>query len=344
MPAPEVAAAGLSRLAVFGYASLVSPASASHTLGRPVAPIPARLRGWTRAWSLARDNRTSEKTFARPDGSEPAYCLGLNLEPAPAGPHPNGALIELDDAELERLDLREIRYRRVEVTDSVSAADPRAAGLDLVYAYVARAEHYRPVAPADAIIVANYRGDGRGCVRRARSGRARSVSRHDRAAAGRGDRGDPGPRPDPARKSPKLVDNCPRCYRGSALGRFPRRKDAMAEQPSTVVISDLGALRVAVVDGEVDMASADHFERAMFKSLAAAHLIVDLAACTFLDSSGLRALVSASRQADRLGHQMVIARPSQRVTQLLELTGIIAAIPIFDELEQAKLELGSASR
>ena len=156
MPAPEVAAAGLSRLAVFGYASLVSPASASHTLGRPVAPIPARLRGWTRAWSLARDNRTSEKTFARPDGSEPAYCLGLNLEPARAGPHPNGALIELDDAQLERLDLREIRYRRVEVTDSVFAADPRAAGLDLVYAYVARAEHYRPVAPADAIIVANY--------------------------------------------------------------------------------------------------------------------------------------------------------------------------------------------
>ena len=74
----------MSRLAVFGYASLVSPASASHTLGRPVAPIPARLQGWTRAWSLARDNRTSEKTFARPDGSEPAYCLGLNLEPARA--------------------------------------------------------------------------------------------------------------------------------------------------------------------------------------------------------------------------------------------------------------------
>ncbi len=130
----------------------------------------------------------------------------------------------------------------------------------------------------------------------------------------------------------------------SALGRFPQRKDAMAEQPSSVVISDLGPLRVAVVDGEVDLASADHFERAMLKSLAAAHLIVDLAACTFLDSSGLRALVSASRQADRLGHQMVIARPSPRVTQLLELTGIIAAIPIFDELEQAKLELGGASR
>ncbi len=151
-----MAAARLSRRAVFGYASLVSPASASQTLGRPVAPVPARLRGWTRVWSLARDNQASEKTFARPDGSEPAYCLGLNLEPAPTGPHPNGALIELDEAELERLDVREIRYRRVDVTDAITAADPRAAGIELVYAYVARPEHHRPIAPADAIIVAEY--------------------------------------------------------------------------------------------------------------------------------------------------------------------------------------------
>ncbi len=117
----------------------------------------------------------------------------------------------------------------------------------------------------------------------------------------------------------------------------------MAEQPSTLVISDHGAIRVAVVDGEVDMASADHFERALVKSLASAHLIVDLAGCTFLDSSGLRALVSASRQAHALGRRMVIARPASRVTQLLELTRIVDAIPVFDELEQAQRELGAAS-
>jgi len=147
-----MAADGLSRIAVFGYASLVSSASAAQTLGRPVEPIPARLRGWSRAWTLARDNAASEKTFARPDGSEPAYCLGLNLEPEGDPVDPNGALIELTEAELERLDVREVRYRRVEVGAAIESAER----FDSVVTYVAKPEHHRPVAPPDSIIVATY--------------------------------------------------------------------------------------------------------------------------------------------------------------------------------------------
>ena len=142
----------MSRIAVFGYASLVSSASASQTLGRPVQPIPARLRGWRRAWTLARDNAASEKTFARPDGSEPAYCLGLNLEADGPPSGPNGALIELTEAELERLDVREVRYRRVEVGGAVTGE----AEFDTVFAYVARPEHHRAEPPPDSIIVATY--------------------------------------------------------------------------------------------------------------------------------------------------------------------------------------------
>lgn len=142
----------MSRLAVFGYASLVSPASATETLGRTVVPIPARLRGWRRGWTLARDNAASEKTFARPDGSEPAFCLGLNVEPEGDPADPNGALIELTEPELERLDLREMRYQRVEVAASIEAAER----FDAVFVYTARPEHHRPVAPPDSIIVASY--------------------------------------------------------------------------------------------------------------------------------------------------------------------------------------------
>ena len=73
VPAAEVAAAGVTGLAVFGYASLVSPASAAQTLGRPVGrAVPARLHGWARGWTLGREQAKSEKTFARPDGSVPA--------------------------------------------------------------------------------------------------------------------------------------------------------------------------------------------------------------------------------------------------------------------------------
>jgi hypothetical protein len=149
------ATTAVRRLAVFGYASLVSTASASQTLGRPVeVAARARLEGWSRVWTLGRDNASSEKTFARLDGSEPRFCLGLNIEPAERPTAPNGALIELTEAELERLDLREIRYLRVDLTEAI---EPEGGPVfDAVYAYTARPEHHHPTPPEDAIIVASY--------------------------------------------------------------------------------------------------------------------------------------------------------------------------------------------
>ena len=81
----------MTRVAVFAYGSLASLASAERTLGRPVEHAGrARLAGWRRRWSLARDNLRSEKTFARADdGTVPPHCLGLNIERR-AGPGPNG--------------------------------------------------------------------------------------------------------------------------------------------------------------------------------------------------------------------------------------------------------------
>lgn len=148
----------MTRLAVFGYASLVSRESAAQTLGRPVGPCPlVRLRGWRRRWSLCRDNEKAEKTFARADdGSLPRYMLGLNIERAGDDePGPNGVLIELTEAELDRLDVREIRYDRVDVT---AAVDPPAAelGFDRVIAYTAKAERFVPEPPDGAVVLRPY--------------------------------------------------------------------------------------------------------------------------------------------------------------------------------------------
>ena len=145
----------MRRAGVFGYGSLVSVASASQTIGRPVEiAAVARLEGWTRAWTLGRNQARSEKTFARPDGSRPRFCLGLNVEPSERPTAPNGALIELSEAELERLDLREIRYHRVEVTEALELDGEH--GFDAIYTYTARPEHHHPEPPEDAVVVASY--------------------------------------------------------------------------------------------------------------------------------------------------------------------------------------------
>lgn len=150
----------MTRYAVFAYGSLVSAESVAHTLGPPLrTPVPARLVGHRRRWSTVRDNLTSEKTFARTDdGSLPRYVLGLNLEPADDDPSPNGALIEVSEADLERLDLREMRYRRLDVTEQLIVGQGPAGvpGFDRVVAYVARPEHFAPVPPPDAVVIARY--------------------------------------------------------------------------------------------------------------------------------------------------------------------------------------------
>ena len=138
-------------LAVFAYGSLVSRASAAATLGRDPGPLePIVLRGWRRGFVQARHNPTCEKPFARPDGSLPEWVLSLGVEPAADG-WVNGALIALEEVEADRLDLRELRYERRDITDTVAAS-----AFERVYTYVARAENRAPQPPADAVILASY--------------------------------------------------------------------------------------------------------------------------------------------------------------------------------------------
>jgi len=147
------------RLAVFGYASLVSPESASETLSRPIADgTPARLDGWRRRWSAARDNLASEKTFARrEDESLPSRILGLNVEPsATADEAPNGLLLEVSEPELRRLDMREMRYDRVEVTGAIRVPNGATAGFDRVFTYRVKPAHFAPVCPPGAVVIGAY--------------------------------------------------------------------------------------------------------------------------------------------------------------------------------------------
>jgi hypothetical protein len=142
---------GRPRLALFAYGSLVSPDSAAATLGRPVpASVPARLPGWRRRWSQVRDNRAVEKTFARRDnGQVPAHVLGLTIEPSDDRHEaPNGALFEVSEQELLRLDVRELRYDRIEVE--------RIAGFDRVFTYRAKPAQRAAQAPPGAVVIAAY--------------------------------------------------------------------------------------------------------------------------------------------------------------------------------------------
>jgi hypothetical protein len=144
----------MSRIGLFGYGSLVLRESASMTLGRPIGELhPARLHDWRRRFSQRRDNLTCEKTFECEGGWRPEWILGLNVEEGEdeAGPV-NGVVIELTEAELDRLDIREIRYDRVEVTGSVKGEDLPVR----IVTYKAKPFHFAPEPPEDSVILGTY--------------------------------------------------------------------------------------------------------------------------------------------------------------------------------------------
>lgn len=103
---------------VFGYGSLVSPASFGHTLGR--APRPgvdfheAEIGGYGRRWNYGVASIRGETD--EPDGSIKHWtvvALGLVESPDEAV---NGVIGWVEEHELVALDAREQQYDRVEVT------------------------------------------------------------------------------------------------------------------------------------------------------------------------------------------------------------------------------------
>jgi anti-sigma B factor antagonist len=79
---------------------------------------------------------------------------------------------------------------------------------------------------------------------------------------------------------------------------------------------DDGAL---IVRGEIDLASAASLERAALDTPSDGRLVVDLRDVTFMDSSGIRALVRVSKQVPS---QIVIRNPSTRVERLFRMVGL----------------------
>lgn len=146
--------------ALFAYGSLVDPASAAATLGRDPAEGPstvaAELAGWRRGFTQARDNRACEKSFALDaDGSLPDFVLGLNVHRSgEAADSVNGVVIQFEEAELRRLDERELRYRRVEVRAGLRLGAPLDPGP--VYVYVAKPEHLALEPPWGSVILRSY--------------------------------------------------------------------------------------------------------------------------------------------------------------------------------------------
>lgn len=110
--------------------------------------------------------------------------------------------------------------------------------------------------------------------------------------------------------------------------------------PSTVELEAerLGDAVVLHVRGELDEETAATFRQrldALIERERVRYLILDLRHLSFIDSSGLGALLGRLRLLQQRGGRMAVVRPAPHVRAVLELSGLGRLLPIYASARQA---------
>lgn len=99
----------------------------------------------------------------------------------------------------------------------------------------------------------------------------------------------------------------------------------------TIDVTSTSEARTVVLSGEADLLGAPSIESALTDAANDAERItLDLRNLTFIDSSGLRALMRGHEQCVARGVQLHVIRGPENVQRLFELSGMHEILPFRD--------------
>ena len=110
-----------------------------------------------------------------------------------------------------------------------------------------------------------------------------------------------------------------------------------SQVPTIEVRSPQPHAALVVLAGEHDLHSADEVRRTFDQSLAVCdHLIVDLSAAEFIDSTIVRVLMEAKKNAAELDRKFnVVLGTAAVVERILEITGVVPLLNVVPTVERA---------
>ena len=81
---------------------------------------------------------------------------------------------------------------------------------------------------------------------------------------------------------------------------------------------------VVRLTGEIDIANADRIPQQVVAAVASAPagVVLDMSGVTFIDSTGIGAMIAARNACLSSGRSLQIAAPSRQVQRMLALTGL----------------------
>ncbi|MFP3883401.1 MAG: STAS domain-containing protein [Actinomycetota bacterium] len=98
--------------------------------------------------------------------------------------------------------------------------------------------------------------------------------------------------------------------------------------------------RCIAVEGEVDLATVEELESAIEQAFSenSYPLVIDLRESSFMDSTGLKALVMANRKFDESGRSFAVAVSSGPVARLMDLSGVESSVRIVESTDDLQTE------
>ena len=107
----------------------------------------------------------------------------------------------------------------------------------------------------------------------------------------------------------------------------------MTQHPLTIEIRPVAGAVTLLLAGELDLASISTL-RACLEQLDPSfdEITVDLAALSFLDSTGLATLVSTQHQLAERGGRLVVRNPQTNVRRVLEVSGVDRVLQVTADL------------
>ncbi|MFF8606808.1 STAS domain-containing protein [Streptomyces sp. NPDC015346] len=94
---------------------------------------------------------------------------------------------------------------------------------------------------------------------------------------------------------------------------------------------------ILTVGGELDIETATFLHHHVANQFlhGRRHLVLDLSALSFMDSSGLNVVIKGSREAREMGGDLHLVAPTPAVRRLLEITGLNVTTPIHADVDEA---------
>jgi anti-sigma B factor antagonist len=116
------------------------------------------------------------------------------------------------------------------------------------------------------------------------------------------------------------------------IAEKPAREDPVADQGLSVTTDERDGMYRIALRGELDVSTVPRFNSALADSRVrnCHRLVVDLSELTFMDSTGLSAVLVAEMHARTRGQRFAVVRGPRHVQELFRLTGVDHFLEVVD--------------